>query len=79
PGRPGARAGLKMIDQSRVLGGPYGSQALAVDGARVIKIAPPAGDETRGWGRPFLDDDAGYFTGVNRSQDGCVGDLSRDE
>ncbi|CAJ9186026.1 CoA transferase [Burkholderia pseudomallei] len=79
PVRPGALAGLKIIDLSRVLGGPYCTQALADHGARVIKIEPPAGDETRGWGPPFLDDDAWYFTGVNRNKEGIVLDLSRDE
>lgn len=47
----GALAGLKIIDLSRVLGGPYCSQALADHGAEVIKLEPLSGDETRGWGR----------------------------
>lgn len=42
----------KIIDLSRVLGGPYCSQALADHGAEVIKLEPLGGDETRGWGRP---------------------------
>ncbi|MET5021147.1 CoA transferase, partial [Burkholderia pseudomallei] len=50
PGRPGALAGLKIIDLSRVLGGPSCTQALADHGARVIQFEPPAGEETRGWG-----------------------------
>lgn len=48
----GALAGLKVIDLSRVLGGPYCSQALADHGADVIKLEPLNGDETRGWGPP---------------------------
>lgn len=47
----GALAGLKVIDLSRVLGGPYCSQALADHGAEVIKLEPLNGDETRGWAR----------------------------
>jgi formyl-CoA transferase len=50
---PGALAGLKVIDLSRVLGGPYCGQMLADHGAEVIKVEPPQGDETRLWGPPF--------------------------
>ena len=55
---PGALASIKVIDASRVLGGPYAGQSLADHGADVIKVEPPQGDETRGWGPPFLDDTA---------------------
>ena len=48
-------SGLRVIDASRVLGGPYCGQILADHGADVIKLEPPAGDETRGWGPPFRD------------------------
>lgn len=47
----GALAGLRIIDLSRVLGGPYATQILADHGAEVIKVEPPSGDETRTWGR----------------------------
>lgn len=46
----GALAGLRIIDLSRVLGGPYATQILADHGAEVIKVEPPSGDETRTWG-----------------------------
>ena len=49
----GALQGIKVIDLSRVLGGPYCTQILADHGADVLKIEPPQGDETRGWGPPF--------------------------
>jgi len=72
----GALTGCKVIDLSRVLGGPYCTQLLADHGADVIKIEPPGGDETRGWGPPFLDDTASYFIGVNRNKRGMTLDLS---
>lgn len=75
----GALDGLKVVDLSRVLGGPYCTQALADHGATVIKIEPPDGDETRGWGPPFLGDTAWYFMGVNRNKEGLALDLSHDE
>ena len=50
----GALDGLKVIDLSRVLGGPYCAQMLADHGAEVIKVEPPQGDETRTWGPPCL-------------------------
>lgn len=76
----GALHGLKVIDLSRVLGGPYCTQALADHGARVIKLEPPVGDETRTWGPPFDESDtAWYFNGVNRNKLGISVDLSCDE
>jgi formyl-CoA transferase len=65
---PGAIAGLRVIDLTRVLGGPYCTQILADHGANVIKVEPPAGDEVRDWGPPFHDDDAAYFLGINRNK-----------
>jgi len=73
----GALEGCKIVDLSRVLGGPYCTQLLADHGADVIKIEPPGGDETRGWGPPFLDDTASYFIGVNRNKRGMALDLSQ--
>ena len=63
----GALAGIRVIDLTRVLGGPYGTQVLAYHGADVIKIEPPQGDEVRDWGPPFRDGTASYFVGVNRN------------
>ena len=76
----GALAGLKVIDLSRVLGGPYSGQVLADHGAQVIKVEPPAGDETRAWGPPFADDGtAAYYNGLNRNKRDIVIDLSKPE
>jgi crotonobetainyl-CoA:carnitine CoA-transferase CaiB-like acyl-CoA transferase len=75
----GALAGIKVIDLSRVLGGPYCTQMLGDHGADVIKIEPPQGDETRTWGPPFLGDAASYYIGVNRNKRGIALDLARPE
>jgi formyl-CoA transferase len=64
----GAMAGLRVIDLTRVLGGPYCTQILADHGADVVKVEPPAGDEVREWGPPFHDEDAAYFIGINRNK-----------
>ena len=74
--RPGALAGKLVIDLSRVLGGPYCTQILADHGARVIKVEPPRGDETRDWGPPFHEGDAAYFLGLNRNKRSLGLDLS---
>jgi formyl-CoA transferase len=64
----GALAGIKVVDLTRVLGGPYCTQILADHGANVIKVEPPQGDEVRDWGPPFHEGDASYFIGVNRNK-----------
>ena len=75
---PGALEGLKVIDLSRVLGGPYCGQMLADHGADVIKVEPPQGDETRLWGPPFdADGISAYFAGINRNKRTIALDLSK--
>ena len=77
---PGALEGLKVVDLSRVLGGPYCAQMLADHGAEVIKIEPPQGDETRLWGPPFdAEGISAYFSGINRNKRTIALDLSRPE
>jgi crotonobetainyl-CoA:carnitine CoA-transferase CaiB-like acyl-CoA transferase len=75
----GALNGLKVIDLSRVLGGPYCTQFLADHGATVIKVEPPQGDETRDWGPPFKGDAASYFIGINRNKQAIALDLTKEE
>lgn len=68
-----ALSGLRIIDLTRVLGGPWCTQILGDHGADVLKIEPPQGDETRGWGPPFDEQgDAAYFLGTNRNKRGMV-------
>lgn len=80
----GALAGIKVIDLSRVLAGPYATQILGDHGAEVIKVEPPQGDETREWGPPFRDDDGGrgpaaYYVNINRNKRGMALDLTKAE
>src|SRR4029453_14574546 len=75
---PGALDGLKVIDLSRVLGGPYCGQMLADHGAEGIKVEPPQGDERRGGGPPFDKEGiSAYFAGINRNKRKIALDLSR--
>ena len=75
---PGALAGLRVVDLTRVLGGPYCTMVLSDHGAEVIKLEPPQGDEVRDWGPPFDDaGDASYFVGVNRNKRSVGLDLSK--
>ena len=63
--------GIKVLDLSRVLAGPYCAQTLADLGADVTKVEAPWGDDTRSWGPPFATDFVGnkvaaYWLSVNR-------------
>jgi crotonobetainyl-CoA:carnitine CoA-transferase CaiB-like acyl-CoA transferase len=76
----GSLAGLRVLDLSRVLAGPLCTQMLADHGARVIKVEPPAGDETRTWGPPFVDETtSGYYSALNRNKDNICLDLTTGE
>ena len=72
-----ALSGFRVIDLTRVLGGPYCTQILGDHGAEIIKVEPPQGDETRDWGPPFRGDYSSYFAGVNRNKRSIALDLSR--
>jgi formyl-CoA transferase len=84
---PGPLSHLRVLDLSRVLAGPWASQNLADLGAEVIKVERPgAGDDTRGWGPPWLKDGAGrdtaesaYFLSVNRNKKSITLDISKPE
>ena len=83
----GALSELRVLDLSRVLAGPWCGQILADLGAQVIKIERPGcGDDTRGWGPPYLRDAAGqetsesaYFLGANRGKQSVTVDLTHPE
>ncbi len=64
----GALAGIRVVDLSRILGGPLCGQILGDHGADVLKVEPPQGDDTRAWGPPFKDGVASYYLGLNRNK-----------
>jgi formyl-CoA transferase len=85
PSPHGALSHLRVLDMSRVLAGPWAGQILADLGAEVIKIERPgAGDDTRGWGPPYLKDadgrethEAAYFLATNRGKKSVTIDIAK--
>ncbi|CAA9526020.1 MAG: L-carnitine dehydratase/bile acid-inducible protein F [uncultured Rubrobacteraceae bacterium] len=72
--------GLKVLDLSRVLAGPYATMALADLGADVIKVEhPQRGDDTRHWGPPFAGGESAYFLSINRNKRSVGVDLKTEE
>lgn len=78
PSQTGALAGIRVVDLSRILGGPFCGQILGDHGADVLKIEPPQGDDTRTWGPPFRDGVASYYFGLNRNKRVMTLDLTAD-
>ncbi|MBD8679139.1 CaiB/BaiF CoA transferase family protein [Sphingomonas sp. CFBP 13720] len=77
-------AGVKVIELARILAGPWAGQVLADLGADVVKVESPAGDDTRHWGPPFIDNgdgtqDAAYFHSANRGKSSRVIDFATAE
>lgn len=72
--------GIRVIDFTRLLAGPYATMTLAELGADVVKIEKPdAGDDTRAWGPPFVNGDSTYFHAINRGKRSVALDLTRDD
>ncbi len=72
--------GVRVLDLSRVLAGPYCTMVLADLGADVIKVERPGvGDETRAWGPPYAGGESAYYISVNRGKRSCAIDLSTEE
>ena len=66
---PGPLSGVRVLELARILAGPWAGQTLADLGAEVIKVEQPGtGDDTRGWGPPFVEGEATYFMSVNRNK-----------
>src|SRR5579871_1355124 len=81
----GALAGIKILDLTRVLAGPWATQLLADLGADVIKVEKPlVGDDTRHWGPPFFTygdgkKDAAYYLAANRGKQSVAIDIATGE
>ncbi|MGC8107676.1 CoA transferase, partial [Salmonella enterica] len=71
--------GIRVLDLSRILGGPLCGQILGDHGADVLKVEPPQGDDTRAWGPPFQDGVSSYYLGLNRNKRLQFLDLSQPE
>src|SRR3954463_6038187 len=75
----GPLSDLIVLDLTRALAGPHAAMMLGDLGARVIKVEPPAGDDTRSWGPPFVgpeaDRESTYFLSANRNKESLVLDL----
>jgi glutaryl-CoA transferase len=70
--------GITVLDLSRVLSGPYCTMLLGDMGARVIKVEQPGkGDDTRGWGPPFLEGESAYFLSINRNKESITLDFKK--
>lgn len=73
---PGPLAGVTVLDLTRVLSGPFCTMVLGDLGARVIKIEQPGkGDDTRGWGPPFVSGESAYFLSINRNKESVTLDF----
>ena len=72
--------GITVLDLTRVLSGPYCTMLLGDMGARVIKVEQPGrGDDTRGWGPPFLEGESAYFLSINRNKESVTLDFKQPE
>ena len=71
----GALSDIAVLDMSRILAGPFGTQILADLGATVWKIESPWGDDTRGWGPPFVGSESAYYLSANRGKKSAIVNL----
>jgi formyl-CoA transferase len=77
---PGPLDGIRVLDLTRVLAGPYCTMFLGDLGAEVVKVEQPGvGDDTRGWGPPFVGGESAYFLCVNRNKKSVTVDLKSKE
>lgn len=79
PNRKQALEGLRVLDFSHALAGPYCTLLLADYGAEIYKVEPPQGELSRGWGPPFAGGVSSFFLGLNRGKRGLSIDLKQPE
>jgi crotonobetainyl-CoA:carnitine CoA-transferase CaiB-like acyl-CoA transferase len=79
---PGPLEGVLVVDLTRALAGPHATMTMGDLGARVIKVEPPGGDDSRRWGPPFVgpdDEVSTYFLSCNRNKQSVTADLGTDD
>src|SRR3954447_19749182 len=83
PTAEGPLSDVLVIDLTRALAGPHAGMMLGDLGARVIKIESPTGDDSRGWGPPFIGEEgereSTYFMSANRNKESLVLDLKSEQ
>ncbi|MEM3953047.1 MAG: CoA transferase, partial [Nitrososphaerota archaeon] len=75
----GPLEGIRVLDFTRIMAGPFTTMLLGDLGADVIKVEPPGGDDTRSWGPPWIGVDSAYFMSANRNKRSIVIDLKKPE
>src|SRR6185295_16980893 len=84
PIMPKPLEGLRVLELARILAGPWAGQVFADLGADVVKVESPAGDDTRKWGPPWVENgdgtrDAAYYHSCNRGKRSVIADISTPE
>lgn len=75
----GTLEGIKVLDVTRVMSGPYCTMLLGDMGAEINKVEPPSGDDSRKMGPPFISGESAYFLSVNRNKKSIVIDLKKEK
>jgi crotonobetainyl-CoA:carnitine CoA-transferase CaiB-like acyl-CoA transferase len=76
----GALSGIRVLDFTRVVAGPYCTMLLGDLGAEIVKVEQPGrGDDTRSWGPPFIEGESAYFLGINRNKKSVCLDLQNEQ